>query len=203
MSGEPAPLFRQWLRRQPQPHRLRLDGDEKRVIKVTSHASRWAEAEKTVLSYNPQMVEALSGSGEVIRAINLREPEEERETPQKENWPDNEQAQLGMVITASNDRAVSRHVEITRIAVDGFKDLYKEALGRLDDAYQRIARLEAALQAEYAKQETRTGGLPTDENELVQMLGEALPGLIPKLLELPGILAAKTKPNGSAKESKE
>lgn len=187
--------FRQWLKRVPQPSRLRVDGDEKRVIKISNHSSRWSEAESTVLSYDPTTVEALDVKGEVIRAITLKEPEEARPEPQRETWPAADEAQMAMIITASNDRAVSRHVELTRLSIDGFKELYREALGRLEEAHQRIARLEAALQAELAKQEAAPA---VDPEGMMATLGEMIPGLLPKLLEMGDAL----KKNGAAPKEK-
>jgi hypothetical protein len=174
-----TPAFRQWLKRAPQPAKLRVD--EKHVVRISNHSSRWSEAEQTVMSYNPTVVEALDGKGDVIRAMTLREPEEEELKPQQEAWPASEQAQLAVIITASNDRAASRHENAYKTGFEALKEVIRELQGLYAEALARSARLEAALQREYARQDKPAVAV-TDEQGVMTLLGELLPGMMPALL---------------------
>lgn len=83
--------LRSWLRRQPQPVKLRLDGDK--VIDVPTGRGRWRELLATLGAFKPQKIEALDGESKLMRARACEpddfdtegdEPEEERGAPTRD-----------------------------------------------------------------------------------------------------------------------
>jgi hypothetical protein len=71
--------LRSWLRRQPQPHSVRIvtEDDEVRPIKLSSDArNRWKGAEEAILNSKAVVVECLDEEGAIIRSLNLGDSEE-------------------------------------------------------------------------------------------------------------------------------
>jgi len=71
-----------WLRKTPQPHFVRLDGDKK--IEVPhGKGSKWRDVIRTIEALGGSKVEALDAQGSIIRATQLDEdePEKKGETP--------------------------------------------------------------------------------------------------------------------------
>jgi hypothetical protein len=60
--------LRRWLRRQPQPAKLRVDG---RDVAIPTERSPWAALEATVLAMEASKVEAFAADGTVIRVVRL------------------------------------------------------------------------------------------------------------------------------------
>lgn len=66
--------LRAWLRKSPQPHRLRVRNadDEEREIQLSADARhRWKSAEEAILTMRAVAVECLDAAGAVIRAQQL------------------------------------------------------------------------------------------------------------------------------------
>src|ERR1051326_1561098 len=149
----PITQFRRWLKESPQPSSLRLDENEKKLIRITKQRSCWSEAEKSVLALDASVVEALDHQGNVLRAFRLKVDELEKEPPkpQQEAWPDAEQAQLAVIITAACDRAASRHEAAYRMAFDRLASMFEAQTARLEEQQTRAAAAEARLERERAK----------------------------------------------------
>ena len=169
--------LKKWLSRAQQPARVRLDENERKILRVSSHVNRWSELEKSILAMGPTIIEALDAKGEVLRIMQLKEPAEPEHKPQKEEWPDSEQAQIAQIITASNDRAASRHEAIFKMSFDALKEMYTACLQELRDTQRRCAQLEAALQQELDRQEV-PAPLADDENLINGLVAAVMPRLM-------------------------
>jgi hypothetical protein len=180
--------LRRWVSRTPSPYKLRFDQDPGKCLRIGSAANRWSEAEKSILAMNPMMLEALDAKGEVLRVMQLREEEPAEHKPQTEPWPNAPEAQMAQVITASNDRAASRHEAIFKMSFDALKEMYQACLSELRESQRRCAQLEAALQKELSRQEV---ALPVSEDE--NLLNTLVAALAPRLL---GHVEQTTQANG-------
>lgn len=185
MSGKtPITGLRRWLKQNPTPHSIRCDG--KNVLKIQNHSSRWAEAEQSIVAMGCAIVEALAADGEVLRAFSIREPEEEREPSQKEEWPASDDAQMAKVITAACDRAATRHETIFKYSFDKLEAMYTAQSLRLEEAQTRCARLEAALFRAYEKianYEAERDDAPDAEGTSAEvLLGQVLAGAASKVM---------------------
>lgn len=71
--------LRSWLRRSPQPARLRVRvDDEERFINLTADSrNRWKAAEEAVLAMRANVVECIDGDGNVLRAQTLVNDDDE------------------------------------------------------------------------------------------------------------------------------
>jgi hypothetical protein len=193
--------FRRWLRTTPHPVKLRLDlaGSRPPVVLALSrtNANRFAEAEKSVRAMGEQVltVEALDVHEVVLRVFRLRDEEDEPAPAQKEPWPQSPDAQMAQVITASNDRAASRHEAAYKLAFDKLEAMYQGLLTLYNNEVRRTAQLEAALQRELARKEV---ALPESEDGIDGLINQLLPVIMPRLLAAGG----DERPNGanSAKE---
>jgi len=168
---------KKWLSRAPCPARVRVDESDKKVIVVSNRANRWSELEKSLLAMSATTVEALNAQGEVLRVMQLKEPAEPTHEPQKEEWPASEQAQMAMVITASNDRAASRHEAIFKMSFDALKEMYQACLQELRETQRRCAQLESALQRELERQEV---AVPAAEDE--NLISGLVAAIMPRLM---------------------
>jgi len=69
-----------WLRSSPRPHalRVRTDDGEERIINISPNPrTRWRTAEEAVRSLQASSVECLNEKGDVLRAMRLRDDEED------------------------------------------------------------------------------------------------------------------------------
>lgn len=192
MSSAPrSPIsgFRRWVKQTPQPVALRCDG--KTVLRIAGHSSRWSEAEKSVLALNCSVVEALNNQNEVLRVLEVREPEEEKPEPQKEAWPSSEAAQMAMIITAACDRAASRHEQAYKLSFDKLTMMFEAQTLRLEEAFRQCAYYQAELQKAAEKQ---TVPVPEGDAEMNQFIAQAMGAWVAQQAN-----AATAKPNGNGK----
>ena len=186
MAAAPVTQLRRWLKETPQPSALRLDENEKKVIRIArSQARCWSDAEKSVLALDATIVEALDHQGNVIRAFRLKDDDAEKEPPkpQQEAWPEHEQAQLAVIITAACDRAASRHEAAYRMSFDKLASMYEAQTLRLEEALARAATAEARLERErrqWMEAVNRSAGQSGDEET---GLGQLVGGLLGPIIE--------------------
>jgi uncharacterized phage infection (PIP) family protein YhgE len=75
MSG-----LRSWLRRKPQPARVRIrtaDGEERYIQLSDDARNRWRSAEEAILAGGATVVELLDGEGHILRAQQLVDDDEQ------------------------------------------------------------------------------------------------------------------------------
>lgn len=74
----PNNRMRSWLRRQPQPAKVMLDGSPKRVLDVPQGRDRWRDLLKTLAVEDPETITLLDAEGRTLRA-GPWEPEEDED----------------------------------------------------------------------------------------------------------------------------
>lgn len=62
-----------WLRREPQPAKVRLDGKD--VVKVGTNKNRWKDVVDVIEESQPTKIEALNEDGDVLRLTKLDYPD--------------------------------------------------------------------------------------------------------------------------------
>lgn len=194
--------LQRFIRATPQPSKLRVElagGRPPLVLTLSrTNARKFSEAEKSIKAMGDDVlvVHALDVHGEVTRVHRMREEVDTGPEPQKEAWPVSPDAQMAQVITASNDRAASRHEGAYRLAFDKLEAMYQGLLELYNNEVRRCAQLEAALQRELAKKEV---ALPEAPDGIDGLINELLPALMPRLLGM----AQQQKTNGApgAKEA--
>jgi hypothetical protein len=178
--------FRRWMRTTPQPVKLRIElaGGRPPVVLTLArtNSNKFAEAEKSVRSMGSDVlvVQALDGHGDILRVHRLRDEVDEAPPPQQEKWPQSPDAQMAQVITASNDRAASRHENAWKYAFDKLQAMYEAVLQQYTNEQRKTAQLEAALQRELARREVP---VPETDEGLDGLINQLLPALIPRLLQ--------------------
>jgi hypothetical protein len=185
MTSEETNRLRRFVRLVPQPSKIRIElagGRPPFVLTLSrTNVQKFAEAEKSIRSLGDEVLVlyALDAHGETLRIHRLREEVEAGPETQKEAWPVSADAQMAQVITASNDRAASRHEGAYRLAFDKLEAMYQGLLTLYNDEVRRCAQLEAALQKELARREV---AIPVEADGLDGLINQLLPALMPRLL---------------------
>lgn len=146
--------LKSWLRRQPMPTKLRLDG--KRLLVIGNGKTKWVECLRSIDQLQPTTLEALNEEEHVLRVTTLKgAPEDDQDEDEKPSSKMTELATLARIITESNDRAAERHERAYALAFEKNYDLVQV----LSD---RMAGLETAWQTALAQ---RAKDLETRESE--------------------------------------
>lgn len=168
--------LRSWLRRNPQPASVRVDG---RSIPMGTGARRWADVEATILAVGGSSLEALDASGQLLRATQL-----DGECADTSATPGQPRAsapvstldqgallgQFAQLLSAAYQQGASATRESYALAFTENTNLVKllaNRLGSLEVAWQRAMTQTAQLQAEVAQ------GSSSDDSVL-SLLGPAL-----------------------------
>jgi hypothetical protein len=115
-----AATLRSWLKKQPQPHsvRVRTEDDEVKAVKLSEDTrSRWKNAVETIEAMKGVSVECVASDGTILRAMNLRQDED------------------GDAITEAQDEA-------SKASAKNFRELggiIDRVGAHMNDAYQRGA----------------------------------------------------------------
>jgi hypothetical protein len=168
--------LRRWLRRTPQPRKLRVDG---RKVDVASGVNCWAVTEATVLAMSPTRIEALDSTGTVLRAISLdREDagDDDAPAPARVDPNETELVRLARIINDAHDNGAKRHADAYRLAFEENTKLVRilaERLGGLEEAWQEAmgAAAQARADAVIAQAGNEDGDLAGQA--VAQMLGNA------------------------------
>jgi len=135
--------LRHWLRRSPQPSRLRADG---RDLAIPATPYKWAELAETIEGLGATRIEALGPDGQVLRALSLEAatPEvdpaaaeraeqlaagERAERAERDRVRD--AAEIARVISDASDRAVMRHTETFGRVLERYEALVSLTVQRL------------------------------------------------------------------------
>lgn len=132
----PASSLRRWLRRQPHPAKLRVDGRE---VAVATGSNQWAATEETVLALNPSKVEALDANGVMLRAMTVGDRDDDDDSDKPRAPVISELAQLAQLLNDSADKAAQRHAAAYELA-------FTKMVGLLEMGFQRLGSLEGAWQ---------------------------------------------------------
>lgn len=101
-----------WLRRRPQPAKLRLDG--KKIIAMGTGARKWSEARETLEALSWEQIEALNEDGDVIR-VSGGDDEPAKPLPSEGK---SREAELAALILEATDRGAQRHAEAMTLAFE-------------------------------------------------------------------------------------
>ena len=144
--------LRKWAMKKPQPKKLlvtTVNGDERSVLIPVK--PRWRDVAETVVELEPAQVQAITEAGDVIRVHNVgevRAVRRERDNSQmevpKELHDDPETARM----THFANIIHRAYEHSTDIAFDKLLELVERMDRRQDAMEDRVARTEAAYQAE-------------------------------------------------------
>jgi len=182
--------LRRWLRRSPQPRKLRVDG---RKVDVADGGNCWAVTEETVLAMRPTRIEALDSNGTVLRAISLDRDDEDAastDEPKPAAYED-QLTRLARIISDAHDAGAKRHEAAYAIAFSKFAELVQilsVRLGGLENAWQKAMSATAQAQAERLIAE-----------QLAAASGDGGDPVAPAILAMLGQAAAHASANGAAK----
>lgn len=119
---------RSWLRRVPQPSKIRLDN--KKVVRVGEGKNKWRDVVDVILTEHPHIVEALDSDGDVIRVTELEADGSESDQDAREpSQKSTELAQLAAIIkeswleAANANRAqyegiIAKYTELAQLVVN-------------------------------------------------------------------------------------
>ena len=130
--------LRHWLRRPPQPAKLRVDG---RDVSIPSTAYKWAELAETIEGLGASRVEALGPNGEILRALSLESATPEADPVSAELAA--ERAREERADRAERDR-VADAVAVARIVSDASRqavELHAATYSRVLERYEALVSL--------------------------------------------------------------
>lgn len=141
--------FRRWLRRHPQPTRLRVDG---RDVSVATGANQWAVTEESVMTLSPSRVEALDDKGVVLRATSFeKEDRDDDDDDDAKQAPVTELTTMARLLAEAHDAGARRHAEAYALAFAENTKLVQilaTRLSGLETAWQKAMQRTAEAQAE-------------------------------------------------------
>ncbi len=165
--------LRRWLRRTPQPRKLRVDG---RKVDVASGVNCWAVTEETVLAMAPKRIEALDGSGLVLRAISLDDDADDATDGEPKPKSESELCTLARLLNAAHDAGATRHAAAYELAFTENTKLVgilAARLGGLEKAWQRAMQDLAQAQADAIIAESSQNGDDPAGSAIANMIGAA------------------------------
>lgn len=143
-----ASPLRRWLRRQPHPARLRVDG---RDVAVATGAQCWLVTEESVLALNPSRIEAIDPNGVCLRAMTLdNDGSDEGEGDDDVPTNGSDVVLLARLIGEAHDAGARRHAEAYAKSFDKLVELVNilaNRLGGLETAWQKAMHQTANAQA--------------------------------------------------------
>lgn len=165
-----------WLRRNPQPAKLRLDG--RLIIAVSPDGkSRWADCIESIGAAGATKVEALNEAGETLRTTRVDVDEsldlEEAAAKRARDAEQDKQGQfvqIARLIQEANDAGAARHADAYSLAFD-------KMVGMVQILSDRMAGLESAWQGTLESRAVELQNA-TPEAEEVDPAGAAIGTLI-------------------------
>lgn len=153
--------IRAWLRKSPQPSRLRVDG---RDVAIIEGKWKWAEAERAISGMDGNKIEALDTGGAVLRACMLDDGEADES--KASNAKESELVLVARELRIAADESAGRHA-------DAYKYAFETVASMFNAQSSRLASLETAWQ-----KLVLAGASGDGENEglLAQFLSGALQG---------------------------
>lgn len=118
--------LRDWLRREPKPHALRVDGQP---VQLSSGRWRWADAERSIIALGGSKLEAVDAAGTVLRATLLEgnlEPDVEPQSSPSTSSPGSPRTELA---------------ELANIIGAAYRDAYAGANVQTEQAHRRLCEV--------------------------------------------------------------
>lgn len=172
MNGETE--LRRWLRRAPQPAKLRVRTENgERIVAVGASRSRWRDAEVACLGAT--RIEALDAGDAILRALDDDAGDEDASSSSSAQKAElakvQEYAQIARIILDATDRGAERHSKAFEIA---FESLAK----MVETMSSRLQGLERAWHRLIMSQETTAQS--SEDAALAQVLPSLLSGRGPQ-----------------------
>ena len=145
-----ASSLRRWLRRAPQPVKLRVDG---RDVAIATGANQWAVTEESVLALSPSRIEAIDANGVCLRAMQFDRDEDDKDDKDDKDKGDagkTELVLLARLLAEAHDAGARRHAEAYALAFAENTHLVQilaERLSGLESAWQKAMQETAKAQA--------------------------------------------------------
>lgn len=167
--------LRRWLRRQPHPARLRVDG---RDVAIATGAKMWLVTEESVLALNPSRVEAIDANGVMLRALILdRDDDAEEDDDAEKDKGGTDLVQLARLIAEAHDAGARRHAEAYSLAFSENTKLVHilaQRLGGLETAWQKAMQQSAQANANALALAAEAAAAQSDGDPAGQAIGAML-----------------------------
>lgn len=176
--------LKSWLRRVPQPQKLRCDG--KKTVLVGQGKNKWRDALITIEGLQPSLLEALDGDDAVIRATQLQGDDDDEGGAKPVDAKDDDQlSRIARIVLEATDAGAKRHAEAYQLAFQEntkLVALLADRMSKLEGAWQTTLENRAAELA---------AGAGGDE-----ALGPLLTMLAPLMAKMEQPKKLPAKPNG-------
>lgn len=143
--------LRSWLRRNPQPVRIILDGDPKRSLEVPQGRGRWVELISTLEAVDPfDTIALLDANGAILRATKYVPPgdgegdDDTTEVMNEEKFPIAALAQEFRLTFKDCLDAMVRAIDAAASRANTAEDAYAKAIVARADAEARVIAAQAA-----------------------------------------------------------
>lgn len=145
--------LRRWLRRTPQPAKLRLDGTE---ISVPKGGNKWQVAADSVVALGGERLEALDATGAVLRVLALGDDDDTSTVApapiaSHHQQPLSDVVLLARLLAEASDAGARRHAEAYSLAftkMAGLVETFASRLSLLENAWQKAMTTAARAQAD-------------------------------------------------------
>lgn len=175
-----------WIRRVPQPAKLRVDG--KKTIAVTNGKGRWKDAFDAVMAEEPSKLEALNDAGDVLRTCALEgdDQDDEKKPAAKEGRSSSElvelATQIATIVMEAGDKGAQRHAEAFQTGFDhlsGLVQMLCERLSGVEAAWQQTLSVLAEVKANGGGE----GEQDVAGQAVAQLIGNALSRPAPRVVK--------------------
>lgn len=136
-TRSPKDFIRGWLIRNPKPAKVCVTSSVgKRDIALHTMGDTWAQRAATIWALDPILIEALSETGEVLRATRFDGEDEEEEEPEAPA-----PAAAAAVVVAPADAETMRFELFARLYSQGVKDGITAATAQTDTAFTKLVEI--------------------------------------------------------------
>lgn len=172
-----ASSLRRWLRRHPQPVRLRVDGKD---VAIASGANQWSTTEESIRALGGNRIEALDANGTCLRATTLgttgappSDDDDDDRSSDRGRFRESDLVTMSRLLAESYQSGARQHAEAYEkgfSALLGLVGMVTNRLTALETAWQKSMHATARAQADLliAQAEASAGG---EEGGLGQLLG--------------------------------
>jgi len=152
VSNERHRQVRSWIMQTPRPASLRVTTDERQRETVVCGSGTWGDVASTVLALNPETIEALDSSGNVLRATSAldlfeSEPDERHGTiPAPPPAPATSAPRPSIAELVGDDPESRRFALFAHLLSDAYRHANDIAFAKLADITQQQADRAASLE---------------------------------------------------------
>jgi hypothetical protein len=202
-----AKQIRRWLSRLPHPARVNADGRE---VVIGDGRKRFIEAADSILTIQPETIEAIDASGALLRVTAIDYSEFVDGDPQAGaapsssssststpsplpnlGEPKSDAGELARLILEATDRGAQRHAEAWAAAFEATRQSQERMAELVSVAFERMTALEVAWQN--ALNDRVRDVVEGGEDDLDGPIGEVIKSVVARRMT-----QAPAQPNGSA-----